>query len=132
MKVALFTWYLQKNVYQEDKLIFDLQNGLFHWKYPIFYDLNQEVHKSKSIEFHLQHYEILRLSSQIYKIFFDYSKLFKNTRFLQLLKLRISWDQTDKYLGVFAKLRVIEKVAYNFKTLGHILSFSNFKRKILD
>ena len=39
--------------------------------------------------------------------------------------------ETDKYIGVFAKLRVIERVAYNFKTLVPITKKLQFHSKYL-
>ena len=51
---------------------------------------------------------------------FDYSELFKITKILAHLLIQAENQlKTDKYIGVFAKLRVIERVAYNFKTLAY-------------
>ena len=43
----------------------------------------------------------------------------KTPRFLHSYSSQES-AETDKYVGDFAKLRVIERVAYNFNTVGSV------------
>ena len=64
------------------------------------------------------------LEYSIYKLIFNYSEFSKSPKFLHSYSSQES-AKTDKYIGVFAKLRVIERVAYNFKTLN-VISLSNF------
>ena len=65
---------------------------------------------------------------QTYKLIFDYSEFSKSPRFLHSYSSQVS-AETDKYIGDFAKLRVIEGVAYDFKTLSTYSIFISFQAK---